>query len=75
MQTGGSRSGRLLHRLLAGMLLPTDVSATYRLLCRIYQENGTPEKIDALYPVAQSLTSAMQKPIVRMLQEFDQSSD
>lgn len=53
----------------------TDVSATYRLLCRIYQENGTPEKIRALYPVAESLTSAMQKPIVRMLREFDQSSD
>lgn len=53
----------------------TDVSATYRLLCRIYQENGTPEKIDALYPVAESLTSAMQKPIVRMLQEFGRSSD
>lgn len=53
----------------------TDVSATYRLLCRIYQENGTLEKIDTLYPVAQSLTSAMQKPIVRMLQEFGQSSD
>ncbi len=53
----------------------TDVSATYRLLIRIYQENGTPEKIDALYPVAESLTSAMQKPIVRMLQESGQSSD
>lgn len=53
----------------------TDVSATYRLLCRIYQENGTPEKISALLPVAESLTSAMQKPIVRMLQEFGQSSD
>lgn len=53
----------------------TDVSATYRLLCRIYQENGTPEKTKALYPVAQSLNSAMQKPIVRILQEFDQSSD
>lgn len=53
----------------------TDVSATYRLLCRIYQENGTPEKIRALYPVAESLTSAMQKPIVRMLREFDQSCD
>lgn len=52
----------------------TDVSATYRLLIRIYQENGTPEKIDALYPVAESLTSAMQKPIVRMLQESGQSS-
>lgn len=53
----------------------TDVSATYRLLIRIYQENGTPEKIDALYPVAESLTSAMQKPIVRMLEEVRQSFD
>lgn len=53
----------------------TDVSATYRLLCRIYQEQGTPEKIKALYPVAGSLNSAMQKPIVHILQEFDQSSD
>lgn len=53
----------------------TDVSATYRLLCRIYQENGTPEKIKALYPVAESLNSAMQKPIVRILQEYGQSSD
>lgn len=52
----------------------TDVSATYRLLCRIYQENNTPEKIGALYPIAESLSSAMQKPIVRMLQEFDRSS-
>lgn len=52
----------------------TDVSATYRLLIRIYQENGTPEKIDALFPVAESLTSAMQKPIVRMLQESGRSS-
>ena len=53
----------------------TDVSATYRLLCQIYQENGTPEKIKTLYPVAESLNSAMQKPIVRILQEFGQSSD
>lgn len=53
----------------------TDVSATYRLLCQIYQESGTPEKIKALYPVAESLNSAMQKPIVRILQEFGQSSD
>lgn len=53
----------------------TDVSATYRLLCQIYQENGTPEKIKELYPVAESLNSAMQKPIVRILQEFGQSSD
>lgn len=53
----------------------TDVSATYRLLCRIYREQGTPEKIQELYPVAESLTSAMQKTIVRILQESDQSAD
>lgn len=53
----------------------TDVSATYRLLCKIYREKGTPEKIQTLYPVAESLNSAMQKTIVRILQESDQSSD
>ncbi len=52
----------------------TDVSATYRLLCKIYQEQGTPEKIQKLYPIAESLNSAMQKTIVRILQESDQSS-
>lgn len=53
----------------------TDVSATYRLLCKIYQEQGTPEKIQSLYPVAESLTSAMKGAIVRILQESGQSSD
>ena len=50
----------------------TDVSATYRLLCQIYKEQGTPEKIGSLYPVAEVLNSAMQKTIVRILQEADQ---
>ncbi len=53
----------------------TDVSATYRLLCRIYNEQNTPEKIGDLYPIAEMLNSAMQKTIVRILQESDQSSD
>lgn len=53
----------------------TDVSATYRLLCQIYQEQGTPEKIRSLYPIAETLNSAMQKTIVRILQESDQSGD
>lgn len=53
----------------------TDVSATYRLLCKIYQEQGTPEKIGDLYPMAETLNSAMQKTIVRILQESDRSSD
>ena len=53
----------------------TDVSATYRLLCQIYKEQNTPEKINDLYPVAEMLNSVMQKTIVRILQEADQSGD
>ena len=53
----------------------TDVSATYRLLCQIYKEQNTPEKIGDLYPIAEILNSAMQKTIVRILQEADQSGD
>lgn len=52
----------------------TDVSATYRLLCRIYREQGTPEKIGSLYPIAETLNSASQKTIVCILQEADGSS-
>lgn len=52
----------------------TDVSATYRLLCQIYTEQHTPEKIGELYPIAEMLNSAMQKTIVRILQESDQSA-
>lgn len=53
----------------------TDVSATYRLLCKIYREQGTPEKIEQLYPVAEALNSAMKGTIVRILRESGQSSD
>lgn len=53
----------------------TDVSATYRLLCQIYNEQHTPEKIGELYPIAEMLNSAMQKTIVRILQESSQSTD
>lgn len=52
----------------------TDVSATYRLLCKIYREQGTPEKIAKLYPIAETLHSANQKVIVGILQEADGSS-
>lgn len=52
----------------------TDISATYRLLCEIYHKQGTPDKIPELYPIAETLNSAMQKSIVRILQEADQSS-
>ena len=53
----------------------TDVSTSYRLLCQIYKQQNTPEKISDLYPIAEMLNSAMQKTIVRTLQEADQSDD
>ena len=49
----------------------TDVSGTYKLLCRIYKEENTPEKIKSLYLVAESLNSLMKPAIFRILQEFD----
>lgn len=62
------------HMLEFSVSTGTDVSSTYRLLCQIYQEQHTPEKIHSLYPIAETLNSAMQKTIVRILQESDQSS-
>ena len=62
------------HMLEFSVSTGTDVSSTYRLLCQIYQEQHTPEKIQSLYPIAEMLNSAMQKTIVRILQESDQSS-
>lgn len=47
----------------------TDVSGTYKLLCKIYQEENTPEKIQDLYSTAESLNSVMKNTIVRILQE------
>ncbi|MCI8358126.1 MAG: hypothetical protein HFI51_08285 [Lachnospiraceae bacterium] len=50
----------------------TDVSSSYKLLCDIYREENTPEKIKELYPAAEALNSAMKKAIVRILQEAEQ---
>ena len=47
----------------------TDVSGTYKLLCTIYKEENTPEKIQSLYPTVESLNSVMKNAIVRILQE------
>lgn len=47
----------------------TDVSATYRLLITIYKELGQAEKIPALLPTAQSLTSGLKNSIIRMIEE------
>lgn len=49
----------------------TDISGSYKLLCTIYKEENTPEKIQTLYPVAESLQSAMKNAIVRILQESE----
>lgn len=49
----------------------TDVSGSYKLLCKIYREENTPEKIKELYPVAESLNSIMKNTIVRILQESE----
>lgn len=47
----------------------TDISASYKLLCTIYKEENTPEKIRNLYTAAESITSASKTAIVRILQE------
>lgn len=47
----------------------TDVSGTYKLLIRIYKQNGTLEKIKDLLPVAESLNSGMKNSILALLQE------
>ncbi|MCM1254114.1 MAG: hypothetical protein NC321_14945 [Clostridium sp.] len=51
--------------------IKTDVSGSYKLLCKIYREENTPEKIKELYPVAESLNSIMKNTIVRILQESE----
>lgn len=51
--------------------IKTDVSGSYRLLCKIYREENTPEKIKELYPAAESLNSLMKNTIVRILQESE----
>lgn len=50
----------------------TDISSSYKLLCDIYQEEKTPEKIQELYPTVEALNSAMKNTIVRILQESGQ---
>lgn len=49
----------------------TDVSSTYRLLCKIYKEENTPDKIKSLYPAAEALNSLMKPSILRILEEAD----
>lgn len=50
----------------------TDISGSYKLLCEIYREEKTPEKINELYPTVKTLNSAMKNAIFRILQEAGQ---
>ncbi|MBQ8597356.1 MAG: hypothetical protein IJ409_06170 [Lachnospiraceae bacterium] len=47
----------------------TDISSTYKLLSKIYKQNGTPEKIEELLPIAESLNSGMKSHILAVLKE------
>lgn len=47
----------------------TDISATYALLCKIYDKTGQTAKIESLLQIAEGLNSASKPTIVRILQE------
>lgn len=51
----------------------TDVSGTYLALAKIYMDMGTPEKIEELIFVAESLDSSFNKGIIRRLREITDS--
>lgn len=53
----------------------TDVSGTYQLLARIYQEDGHPEKVGELIAAARQIKGLMKNSIVRTLQESCQQND
>lgn len=47
----------------------TDISSTYKLLCKIYKEQNQPQKINELLPIAKELNSGLKNSIVQMLME------
>ncbi len=47
----------------------TDISSTYKLLCKIYKEQNKPHKINDLLPIAKELNSGLKNSIVQMLEE------
>ena len=49
--------------------LDSDVGKTYELLATIYEYEGQPEKIDALYESAEKITSIRRNSILRKLEE------
>lgn len=48
----------------------TDVSASYRLLAKIYQETGLSHKIEDLIPIAESLNSPLARHIAASLRKM-----
>ena len=48
----------------------TDISASYKLLSKIYQETGQSEKIKNLIPIAEGLNSPLAKHIAASLREM-----
>ena len=48
----------------------TDIASSYKLLSSIYLQNGQPEKISALIPVAENLNTSLSKHIVSSLKEM-----
>lgn len=48
----------------------TDITGSFKLLASIYQQNGQPEKISGLIPIAENLNTSLSKRIVSMLEEF-----
>lgn len=53
----------------------SDISGSYRLLCKIYQETGQSEKIKSLSVFADSLQSVSKGAISRILAEYTKSDD
>lgn len=47
----------------------SDISSTYKLLCKIYKEQGKTHKIKELLPFAEALNSGLKKSIIQMLEE------
>lgn len=47
----------------------TDISASYKLLVKLYNRLGTPEKIGELIPIAEGLNSGMKHHILTLLKK------
>ena len=64
-----------LNLLEFAVSIRSDISSTYYLAAKIYAKQGNMEKIAYLIQTAQTLNSAMKKPIVRTLQESYPDTD